>query len=331
MTRPGLRAVVLGLALLVATEAPAGADPPRPTDYSSTVTGVDPAVEGVEAEVVGGDSFLRLRVEPDVEVVVAGYQGEPYLRFLPDGNVEENANSPAAYLNADRYANVELPDRASPEADPAWRQVGDGGEYAWHDHRIHWMSPARPSGVEPGDTVQPWTVPLTVDGRTVEVSGTLVLEPSVSPLPWIAVALAAAVATYLAGRRHAPLVAGLASVAAAVIAVVVGGAEQIAVPAAAGRNLPAVVLPVLALVCAVAGVLLRDKPAGGALTFAGLAAVLAWAGLRIAGFWKPVLPTDLPPNLDRAGTAAAIGLAVGAGALVLRARRAAVSSRRPPE
>ena len=58
---------------------------------------------------VGGDGFLEMAVEPGHEVVVEGYDGEPYLRFRADGTVQENQNSPATYLNRNRYAGAEVP------------------------------------------------------------------------------------------------------------------------------------------------------------------------------------------------------------------------------
>ena len=38
------------------------------------------------------------------EVIVKGYDDEPYLRFLPNRVVEENTRSPSKYANEDRYA-----------------------------------------------------------------------------------------------------------------------------------------------------------------------------------------------------------------------------------
>ncbi len=56
------------------------------------------------------------------EVVILGYDGEPYLRFTADG-VFRNTRSPATYLNEDRFANVTVPASADPEAPPEWERV----------------------------------------------------------------------------------------------------------------------------------------------------------------------------------------------------------------
>ena len=113
----------------------------------STVEAIEPPAEGVTAEIVGGDSFLRVRAEPGRTVVVRGYEGEPYLRFRPDGTVEVNRNSPAAYVNESRYG-TDPPASADATAAPAWQEVAADGSYAWHDHRTHWMATNRPDPPE---------------------------------------------------------------------------------------------------------------------------------------------------------------------------------------
>ena len=48
---------------------------------------------------------------------------------------------------------------AGPDAEPEWEQIADGGTYAWHDHRVHWMDDSSPS-VDRGEPVagayDPW-------------------------------------------------------------------------------------------------------------------------------------------------------------------------------
>ncbi len=327
-TARAVAVAAVALTALVAGAGPAAADPPRPTDYRSTVTAVTPATDAVRAEIVGGDAFLELRVDEGHEVVVEGYGGEPYLRFRADGTVERNVRSPATYLNDDRQGAVDLPARADTEADPEWEAVADGGTYAWHDHRIHWMAGSRPPGAEPGDVVQSWTVPLTVDGTATEATGELVLVARVSPVPWIALGIAGAAVVVVLGRRR-PLLPAVAVTVAAAGALVVGWAEFSVAPTGSGANPLLVAVPLVGLVAAGLGVAFRGRGAGPTATLAGAAAVVGWGALRASVLWMPVLPTDLPAGVDRAVTALAVGVAAGAAAVIVWSGGLAV--RRPAE
>jgi hypothetical protein len=311
-----LRIALAALAIVVLHAAPAAADPPRPSDYRSDVSAVDPASPGVQAEIVGGDAFLHLTVDGH-EVIVLGYGGEPYLRFDKDGRVERNKRSSATYLNESRNAKVDLPPQADNDAEPVWEQIADGGSYAWHDHRVHWMGEGRPPGVEPGDVVQDWTVKTTVDGRPGTITGTLVLEARVSPLPWLLIGLAGAAVVVALGRRRPAAVAPWAVLLAAAGAVVVGTGQYRVAPAGSGVNPLLVVVPAFAVGAGAAGAVLRRRPLGAPLTLAAAAAVIGWGFLRLDVLWKPVLPTNLPYALDRSVTALALGLALaGAGLIV---------------
>src|SRR5690349_21658604 len=93
------RVVAAALVVVVATAGPVSADAAGPGDFTSEVTGIVPASDGVHAEIRGGDAFLEVSVDEDHTVIVEGYTGEPYLRFLPDGTVERNRLSTATYLN----------------------------------------------------------------------------------------------------------------------------------------------------------------------------------------------------------------------------------------
>ncbi len=317
MSRPRLpRLAAAAVAILVLHAAPAAADPPRPTDYRSTVTSIEPETAGVEALVIGGDGFLQLTVDGH-DVVVKGYAGEPYLRFRRDGTVERNSRSTATYLNRSRSGKLDLPPQADNGDAPAWQKVAGDGSYAWHDHRIHWMGQGRPQGVTPGHTVQDWTVKMDVDGRPAAVEGKLVLEAGINPLPWIVLGSVAAGAVVLLARRRPLLVAGLAVLVAAVGTLMVGTAQFRVAPAGAGINPLLVAVPAGALGAAAVGLVLRERVTGVVLTLAGAAAVIGWVLLRVSVLWKPVLPTDLPDGVDRAITALALGLALAGAAVIV--------------
>ena len=179
LRRRGLLAV---LAVALATAPAAFADAGSP-NYSSRLTSVAPNVKGLSVRVVDGDDAIELRNRTGLNVLVPGYENEPYLRFLVNGRVEVNVNSPAKYLNEERYGGVTVPKSAGAKAKPSWVLISDGGTYTWHEHRVHWMSTQRPPKVEKSDgntleKVFDWVVPLSVGGDRVKASGTLWWVPS---------------------------------------------------------------------------------------------------------------------------------------------------------
>lgn len=318
------RAGVLGLLAVLLSASPASADPAGPSDFRSEVTEISPDLGTVAATILGGDSFLELTVDAGHEVVVEGYQGEPYLRFRADGTVEENRLSTATYLNDDRMGAGEIPAEVTAAledatTEPEWEEVATGGTFAWHDHRVHWMAEASPP-VERGERVggdyDPWVVPLTVDGEAVEVRGTLTYEPTVSPLPWAALALVLLGGVAWFGRGRGLRVPAAALAGASLVGVVVGRADWASTPDGSGNPL-LWVLPAVAVVAAVAAVALAARPPGVIALLASVAALSGWALLRFEVLLKPVLPADVPAALDRASVAAALGLSVAAAYLAV--------------
>jgi hypothetical protein len=324
-----LAAPALVAVALLGSAGPAAADAAGPTDYRTEIVALDPAVDGVTASVVGGDSFLRLEVAPGTEVLVVGYRGEPFIRFLPSGIVEENRRSPSWYLSQDRYGTTAVPADVTEDAEPDWVQVASDGSWAWHDHRSHWMGTAPPLGAEPGDVVLEAVVPLEVDGRAVDLSVRSTLQAAPSRLPAVAVGVLAGVAVLALARA-----AGLAGVGAALsgfaaVALLVGTWAVRSVPAETGPSPLHWALALAALVPAVAGALLaRRRPAhsgsagppilvGGLLALAAAELVL-WAWTRLDVLSAAILPTDAPFWLDRAATAAAFLAGVVALGVVLR-------------
>jgi hypothetical protein len=186
--RVGLLAL---LGVLVACPAALAHGGGRP-GYTSSVTGISPALSGLTVTVVDRDDRLRLQDTGDAEIVILGYDGEPYLRFTPEGTFR-NIHSPATYLNEDRYANVELPPTADPDANPEWEQISAHPTFEWHDHRIHWMSPIDPPQIRTDpDTprqVFTWTVDGTADGQPFTIDGSLDYAPPPSSPPWLFIAL----------------------------------------------------------------------------------------------------------------------------------------------
>lgn len=308
-----------GLAVLT----PAGvarADPAGPTDFATVVTSMDPSVAGVEVSVVGGDSFLRIAVDPGIDVVVLGYEQEPYLHVRPDGVVEENQRSPATYLNADRYGGGTPPAGADAGLPPNWRPVSAGGSWSWHDHRAHYMSSDPPADGAPGMLIQSSTVPLLVDGVpvTVGVSTTWVPAPSRLPLAIGAAAGGAAVLLALVWRSRL----GLALLAVAAAAGVIGWWQYRSLPPETGPLVVWWLLPAIAAGSVLVALVLGRRLVADALVLLAALQLAVWVWLRRDAAFRAIIPTDAPFWLDR-GVMAATGVvavlaALGAAAAMFR-------------
>jgi hypothetical protein len=209
------RLAALALAALVACPAAAGHGNGAARGYTSTVTGVTPKLSGLIVQVLQGDDQLELRNDTGHELVIQGYDGEPYLRFGAGGGVFRNANSPATYLNQERYGGVDVPATASKTAAPRWEHVSDGRAFDWHDHRIHWMSTIDPAKVRAAKDephhVFDWKVPGAVEGRPLAIQGSLDYKPppasSFNPIliaPLVALALGGGIFWWARRRREAP-------------------------------------------------------------------------------------------------------------------------------
>lgn len=308
-------AVVLGV---LAVPCVAHADPAGPTDYRTTVTSITPSTDVIDVGVEGGDAFLSIAVEPGHEVVVLGYDDEPYLRIGADGTVEQNRRSYATYYNEERYGRTDVPDIVDNAAEPEWERIGAGGDWAWHDHRAHWMGTEPPLGLEPGDSLPPQVVPVVVDGVpvSIEVRTTLVAEPSLVPVVFGAV-IGLGLATL--GVLLGPATTGLVTLLLAASSLVVGLAQYWSLPAETGPLLTWWLLPALGVACMVAAIVTygRSRFTLLALTLLAAAQVVVWAFQRRAGLTAAVLPTDLPGGLDRFVTAAAMTGAAAIGVATL--------------
>jgi hypothetical protein len=166
---------LLSLALFAALVSSAAANP----NYRSTITKITPPQPGLELEVLGFDQNLLLINKTGKTVLVRGYELEPYARILADGTVQENVNSPATYLNSDRYGTATVPPGAGADEPPKWKTLNRTGRLIWHDHRMHWMgsdSGAPPMVKDPSKQAKvfDYEVPLNVGGAPVKVAGTLV-------------------------------------------------------------------------------------------------------------------------------------------------------------
>jgi hypothetical protein len=322
MTRRSIAAIT-GVLLALLAAAPASADPAGPTDYRSEVVSVDPVTPMIDVRVVGGDSFLAMRVQPGTDATVVGYQGEPYLWFRADGTVFENDSSPSTYVNKDRYGGADVPTSANAEAEPDWRQVASNGSWAWHDHRAHWMNPNPPPGQRPGDQILEAVIPLEVDGTPVRVTVTSVWQPDASALPiWLGLVggLLAGMSVWILRRRE--WVAALVVGGVALVSFSVGWWQYRSLPTETGPRAVWWALPRVAALCALAGLVLAWR---GQRFWSGAAAVLAgtelfvWGLVKRDGLSSALIPTNAPGWLDRFAVALSLsgGLTVALAVTVV--------------
>jgi hypothetical protein len=163
-------------------------------DYRSNITAVVPKVPGLSVEVLEFADRLLLRNHTGKTVTIYGYEGEPYARVLANGVAEQNVRAPATYLNTNFYAQVTVPSIASASAPPKWEVVDRTGEFEWHDHRIHWMSPVPPARVKDKSTrtlIFNWNVPIEVGSTKGAIAGQLFWTPENSKAPLAAIIVGA--------------------------------------------------------------------------------------------------------------------------------------------
>jgi hypothetical protein len=185
-------------------------------NYRSLITAISPKVPGLSVQVLQFSDRLQLRNRTGRTVSIEGYEGEPYARVQASGTVEVNKHSPAYYLNQSFYGNVTVPSFATAKAAPQWSVVDRTGQFEWHDHRIHWMSPVLPPQVKDKGKrtlIFDWHVPIAVAGAHGTVAGQLFWTPESSSAPVAAIVIGGAIVVLglllvLVTRRRRPPRAG---------------------------------------------------------------------------------------------------------------------------
>jgi hypothetical protein len=181
--------------------------------YRTYITSITPKVPGLSVEVLEFADRLLLRNSTGKTVTVFGYSGEPYARVLSNGSAQQNSRSPAVYLNTNFYANVTVPSSASATSPPVWEEVDRTGQFEWHDHRIHWMSPVTPPEVKDTGSrtkIFDWTVPISVGNQPGAIKGELFWVPESSSAPTAAIVVGALIVllglaiVLFVRRRRAP-------------------------------------------------------------------------------------------------------------------------------
>ena len=318
--------VAMIAALLVAGATPAAAHGGalQATDHRAELLGLEPDIDGVSVRLVDGGTRIELDAGSH-EVVVLGYEDEPYLR-IDERGVFENRRSPAVYLNRSLNGDTPPPD-ADADAPPSWERVASGTTVRWHDHALH-VPPGQRAGTRAESR---WARPLEVDGVAVELQGRIVTSSAPSRVAWLLVAAAAAAAVVLAGwlAWSVAIVAALALLVAADAARLYGlvfGAPTWLVSRVDALADDAT-LSVIGWGLAIAAVVLvrtgRRLEATAAATVAG--GVLAFTGgiLELGDLGSAHLGSALGDGAARAAIALTLGLGAGiAASALLELRRA---------
>jgi len=324
------------LALLTAGAGTASAHTVGGTGSSNfhTVLGaLSPATPGVSATVIEDGNRIQLTNTTATDLVVLGYDGEPFLRVGPAGTFH-NKLSASYYYNIDRFGGTPVPTYADDKAAPVWVRDSMSDVARFHDHNTHYMSTDLPPLVRaaPGQPhlVSEWTVPMTYGGRSLAITGQLRWVPGPSPLPWYALALLTGLgaAALALTRRWGRL---LAAATVAVIAADVVHSVGIAASSAGGLGVQLSTFVTGNAVEAVAWVvglvgaylLSRSRIAGFFVTGTAGAVLASVGGLGDVGVLRhSAAPFAWPLDLERALTAVTIGTGLGlVVAAVLGVRR----------
>jgi len=268
-------------------------DDVQPRNTEAVVSSVSPQLpDGVKVDIVGTDTFVRVRSSGH-EVVIPGYEQEPYIEISTTDEVRVNVNSITYLLNQTRYGS-DVPEVTTDEV--KWETVSTNGEYMWHDHRVHWMSQKPPATMNDDGLIQTWVIPITVDAQDITVSGELYLRDAASRLWWGigALVLIAAVVLSIANRRALLILLLAISVAGAIL----GAIEFLGLPGDARITPLMFIFSAVATVLSVVALLARSKKrlvvvdpivAGIGLTFL----VLTWQVRdQVRAFYIPGLDAE---------------------------------------
>lgn len=143
-------------AAAVTVEAGRAHGPRQAPGYVSTVLEIRPAVPGLTARVIDGDTLISVRNWSNRTIVLLDAAGRSLFRF--------DAQGVARYTGS------------------GWRRMKRGTSHTWHDPRIHWGAAEPPAAVarapEQPHSIASWQIRGTVDGRPIAIHGSLGWVPA---------------------------------------------------------------------------------------------------------------------------------------------------------
>jgi len=301
-----LTAGILVVCLLGLWSAPASAHVGgmgvNPSNYTTTVKGLQPPVPGIQFQVYEGGNWVILTNHTSHDAVVLGYLGEPYLRVGPSGAFE-NMASPSLALAQALPGDGLTPASGASKVPVQWSKVSDSPSIGWHDHRVHWALPTSPPEVlrSPGTSHQVipnWQIPVRWNGSVVVISGSVLWNPGSSAWPWIGgVIVLAIVITALGWPGRRSRVVAMAAIATGVASDLIWAVDRWSasyVPI--GNRLDALFAVFGATIFGVSALWLMRRPGQGrgmvAAVFTGV--FLIGDVLPQNGVWRL---SDVPTNL----------------------------------
>jgi hypothetical protein len=170
---------------LPATAAAHGRTATIALDYRLALDQSVRSLPGVHVRILDGDRDFQVRVDPGTTLLVKGELGEPEIR-IDESGVWANAGSPTA--TSDKLVSA---------SKHGWVHLNGGRTVTWHEHRLN------PPSISRLGPVGRFVIPIEIDGRAANISGTFirVARPAVWPWPLAAAALAGGI--FLATRRKA--------------------------------------------------------------------------------------------------------------------------------
>jgi hypothetical protein len=291
------------------------------TNYQTRIFGVRRTRKASVSKSAISGTASRSATTPPIQVLVLGYQNEPYLRIGPHG-VARNDRSPATFLNRTTL----LPTGPAPKsydatAPPQWTQLSSSPVALWHDHRAHWMGLAEPPVVQrdPGEphVIDHWTIPLRIDGQPATLAGEVIWVPGPSAWPGIAGASVIAFLVVLLGRirKHPRTLAVVLAVSAgAAITHAVGAWEYPTASISSRIGTISYELAAVALALITLALLIRTPNLSRISPHMLLTGIFITIGAGLANvtsLFRSQVPTTLAPNFARLLVVSAIGSGIG--------------------
>lgn len=312
----------IAAAAVAATAAPAaahGVGGVRPSNYQARILSVRPEVPGITVRTVDLGDRIEVENRTRRDIVVLGYDDEPYLRIGPRGTFE-NVRSPATYVNRSRSGGGPVPESADPEAPPEWRRISDEPVARWHDHRAHWMRPDEPPVVraDPDRThvLQRFRIEIVDGDRSIVARGDLRWVPGPSPWPWLVLAVVVGTGLVSVGRTDRAATAVAIALGVVIVVEIMHlagswGATTLGVGTRIGASIygfGAAVVSAIALWRVVRAGLHAAAPL---VLVAGLFVAIAGGLADFSVLTRSQIPTTIPDWLARAGVALALGIGIG--------------------